>query len=45
MFSMAPFTPLVAMKPMALMNYHLHQWIANASIGAIDANDVIDAID
>ena len=27
------------------MNLHLHQWIANVFIGAIDANDFIDAID
>ena len=27
------------------MNHHLHQWIANVFIGAIDSNDVIDAID
>ena len=32
MFPMVPLTPLAAMKPMAHMHNHLHQWIANVSM-------------
>ena len=41
---MAPLTQMPSMTPMAPKIYHLHQWIANVSNGAIDINDVIDAI-
>ena len=44
MVTMMPMEKVIPMTPMAPMNHHLHQWIANVSIGAIDANDVIDAI-
>ena len=48
--SMAPLESLVLLASLTLMasmktmNHHLHQWIANVSIGAIDTNDVSDAI-